>query len=258
MISNKNPHGKYHLYCVKKRADKHACNASACRYEFVEKQVLQHLLNVNWSTVYSKDNKTVVDTEAKKIELAELARKIADLESEIKDASAVIVAAIARAIKEFKKEEQKIKDELALIATEVTSKFDFNLEEVIDQTNVPLRQEVNLLLRKTVHRIFVHKSSGFIFVSIKYYNSVLTHLLVLDNKTGDLKANIAVVDTVDKLRISSGDFAVWLDKEKKEWYIDNHSLIGSPDFFLVINHMSPYVERSVIDDLLDMWTYKTQ
>lgn len=258
MISNRNPHGKYHLYCVTKRADKHACSASACRYEFVEKEVLQHLLNVNWSAVYSKDNKTVVDTDSKKIELAELTRKIEDLENELKDASAVMVVALVRAIKEFQKEQQKIKDELAIISTEVTAKFSFNIEEVIDQSNVPLRQEINLLLRKTVHRIFVHKNSGFIFVSIKYYNSVLTHLLVLENKTGELKANITVVDTVDKLRISSGDFAVWLDKEENIWNIDNPHMIGSADFFLVINHMSQYVEQPVIDDLLDMWTHSKQ
>lgn len=256
MIANKNPHGKHHLYCVKKRADKHSCTASACRYEYVEKEVIEHLHNVDWKNVYSKDNKFSVDVDQKNIQLIKLTRKIEEFQHEMSNADPDMILAIVRSLKTLRKQQQEIKDELRVITSDIKPRYNFDITEVINQENVKLRQDINILLKKTIHKITVQKLLGNIFVSIKYYNSVLTHMLVLDNSTGSLVANIAVVDTKNELRISCNNFSIWYQKEKNIWHVDDQASIGSTDFFLVVAHMEQFVEREVIDDLLDMWKMK--
>lgn len=257
MIANKNPHGKHHLYCVKKRGDKHACSASACRYEYVEKEVLKHLHNIDWNSVYSNKNKVSVDVQGKNTQLIDLARRIDELQKEMTGADHDMVLALVRSLKVLRKEHQELKDELTIISTDVKPKFNFDISEVIEQKNVSLRQEINVLIKKTVHKIFVQKFSGHIYVNVEYYNTVLSHMLVLENLTGKLLANIAIIDTSNELRISSNGFSIWHDKTKDIWNVSDFKAIGSRDFFLALNHMSQFVDREVIDDLFDMWEMKS-
>mgnify|MGYP001429908307 CR=1 FL=1 len=63
-------------------------------------------------------------------------------------------------------------------------KFDFDMDEVLDPMNIELRAKVRKQLRLVLKAVKYWMFDKRIFIQLEYFNDVLSHMLVIDNKRG--------------------------------------------------------------------------
>lgn len=192
-ICDVNGRGKLYYMCGGRRHLKNeTCKGFV--YDPVERALLKYVKGIDWAKIYSLDTDlSLIDNLRNKLTLIE--STIRELVSELADAEDDSVLALVRLIKKRKAERDSINQELAGLSKEVGSvDVTFNLDDVCDQSNVELRQSVNVQLRKVVKSILLRRVDNVVVCILNYYTDVAVHYLVIDAADGEL-LNFASVDS---------------------------------------------------------------
>lgn len=186
LVADKNGHGKLFYVCLGKRHKK-ACNSVGIPYEAFERTMLENLSQMDWQRIYTGNT----DMEAMnqcRVRLVAVEREIAELEGELESSDEDMVLALVRAIKKKKAVRDEIQGELNSYVKAGTDNVTFNpdLKRVLNQEEVELRQDVNVELRKIIKYMKVGRMDRTITVQLQYYTDVVSHLIFIDSKTGEL------------------------------------------------------------------------
>lgn len=181
LIAEKNGHGKLFYTCLSRRHQK-TCTSIAIPYVVVEGLVLENLSQLDWQRIYTG----ATDMEAMnqcRLKLVQIEKEISELEEELIDSDDSLVLVLVRAIKNKKIIQKELMEELNNYLKAGKDNVEFRLDrKVLDQSNVSLRQDVNVELRKIIREIKFGRDGNIVMVAVQYFSDVLSHLFILDIK----------------------------------------------------------------------------
>lgn len=183
------------------REEKKSCNAKSFQYIRIEENILKVVKNVDFQKLMNEgraDKSSILDS--LRIELSSLREeeklyqeKIAERKAAGKKASIAFMEGLTDVQDRIDALEDRLSHE------QVESKipaFDFNLSDVLDPTNVELRAKVRKELRLVLSSVKYILDDKRIFISLKYFNEVLSHLIVINNKRfgGEVLQEISITE----------------------------------------------------------------
>ncbi|EFV9652930.1 resolvase, partial [Shigella sonnei] len=171
------------------REEKKICDAKSIQYMRIEKNILQLVKNVDFNKLMMEGKS---DSDSL---LASLREELSTLQKEAETYQVKInerKAAGKKASLPLMTGLTEVQDRIEEIESEILNSknikeipvFDFDINKVLDPLNVELRaklrKEVRLVLKSVKYWVFEKR----IFVQLEYFNDVLSHTLVIDNKRG--------------------------------------------------------------------------
>lgn len=187
MIVCLNGHGKPFYTCLGRRSEK-TCSNTGVNYTQFEKLILKNIKELNWHTIYNGNEDNNPDA------INECRQKIIEVEYNIKSFNDELLGLDddeynleLRIIRNIKKNKETLKglvNELnSLMSYEISHvEFEPNLDLVHDQSNVKLRQDTNVALRKVIKQVDVIRDGNIVLCFIKYYTDSIKHLFIYDIK----------------------------------------------------------------------------
>lgn len=179
--------GNY-LRCLGKRSKLGTCNSNLIRYANCESAIINHVKNIDFNAIYNvkKDNTQQVELLQKQMSV--VVDEINEIESLLNSAdNASEIVPLTKARREKVKEKEVISIELADLTRQVIhsdEELTVNVNEVIDQSNIELRQKYNLALKKSVKTIKIiqdnSRSEKVFVVKFEYHYGYVMHYVALD------------------------------------------------------------------------------
>lgn len=195
MIVHSTTKGILYFRCHDRRSQKNNCSNGLIRYKETERALLKYISNINFSYIYTgRDNNLQLQVLKEKLRV--LNDTIEEFNTEIKEADSNVILSLVRHLKIKQKEKINIENELSEIEISFESEdYMYDIEEVIDQANVELRQKTNVALKKVIRDIKLsrveHDKQDYYFIVVNYHSDILQHLIVID-KLGQLKSQCSV------------------------------------------------------------------
>ncbi|MFG0800808.1 recombinase family protein [Leclercia sp. GLN_9] len=183
------------------REEKKSCNAKSFQYIRIEENILKVVKNVDFQKLMNEgraDKSSILDS--LRIELSSLREeeklyqeKIAERKAAGKKASIAFMEGLTDVQDRIDELEDRLSHEQ--VESEIPA-FDFNLYDVLDPTNVELRAKVRKELRLVLSSVKYILDDKRIFISLKYFNEVLSHLIVINNKRfgGEVLQEISITE----------------------------------------------------------------
>jgi len=183
------------------REEKKTCDAKSFQYIRIEENILKVVKNVDFQKLMNEgraDKSSILDS--LRIELSSLREeeklyqeKIAERKAAGKKASIAFMEGLTDVQDRIDELEDRLSHEQA--ESEIPA-FDFNLSDVLEPTNVELRAKVRKELRLVLSSVKYILDDKRIFISLKYFNEVLSHLIVINNKRfgGEVLQEISITE----------------------------------------------------------------
>ncbi|WPO93744.1 recombinase family protein [Buttiauxella sp. HR94] len=171
------------------REEKKRCDAKSIQYTRIEKNILSVVMGVDFNRLMnenSSNENSLLDL--LKVELSTLRNeeetylsKIAERKATGKKTSLPLMEGLTDVQDRIEEIKNRISSSLE---RETIPVFNYNLDSLLDPMNVELRAKVRKELKLVLSGIHYWVLDKRIFVHIKYFNDVLSHTLVIDNKRG--------------------------------------------------------------------------
>jgi len=183
------------------REEKKTCDAKSFQYIRIEENILKVVKNVDFQKLMNEgraDKSSILDS--LRIELSSLREeeklyqeKIAERKAAGKKASIAFMEGLTDVQDRIDELEDRLSHEQA--ESEIPA-FDFNLSDVLEPTNVELRAKVRKELRLVLSSVKYILDDKRIFISLKYFNEVISHLIVINNKRfgGEVLQEISITE----------------------------------------------------------------
>ncbi|WP_347115964.1 recombinase family protein [Leclercia sp. S52] len=183
------------------REEKKTCDAKSFQYIRIEENILKVVKNVDFQKLMNEgraDKSSILDS--LRIELSSLREeeklyqeKIAERKAAGKKASIAFMEGLTDVQDRIDELEDRLSHEQA--ESEIPA-FDFNLSDVLEPTNVELRAKVRKELRLVLSSVKYILDDKRIFISLKYFNEVISHLIVISNKRfgGEVLQEISITE----------------------------------------------------------------
>lgn len=195
MIVHSTTKGILYFRCHDRRSQKTNCGNGLIRYKETERCLLSYISNIDFSYVYSeKENNSKLTILREKLRV--LNESIDEFNAEIKDSDSDVILSLVRHLKKKLKEKTEIESELEGVDISYEPKeYNYNIDEVINQENIELRQKTNVVLRKVIRDIKIsrvsHNGEDYYLIVMNYHSDIVQHLLVI-NKFGVVQAECSV------------------------------------------------------------------
>ncbi|MFO3953275.1 recombinase family protein [Enterobacter hormaechei] len=197
------------------REEKKECDAKSIQYLRIEKNILETVKKVDFQKLMlestGQDSSPIDVLREELSELrAEEARYIQTI-AERKKKRLIIRSQQSDALTSVQDRIDEVENELAqLMEVKEVPKLDFDMDAVLEPTNVELRakvrKELRLVLKSIKYRVIAH----VIFVQLEYFNDYLTHVLVINNKRGggDLLTEFVIEQASNVRRYNTDSFSL--------------------------------------------------
>lgn len=170
------------------REEKKSCTAKSIQYARIERNILETVKNVDFEQLMKAEKSNSSPVEALREELSSLRVEEEAFMARIEDRKKQglrVGLLLSDGLTEVQDRIIQAENELiALQDIREIPQLDFNIEEVLDPMNVELRakvrKELRLVLKSVKYWIFDKR----IFIRLEYFNDVLAHMLVINNKRG--------------------------------------------------------------------------
>ncbi|MGX1958976.1 recombinase family protein [Serratia proteamaculans] len=249
MCVSVNGHNKLYYWCWKKRGTKE-CDLSGFVYAYAELAILQHIKNIEWDKVYLEGERGNDRSEELRLELTELLSYKLEIEEILKSTERPPTA-VLRTLINTEEQIEKLESEISsMISSEYEVSFDFNIDDIINQNNIELRQKCNIQLKKNIKSIVFNKYDGYIIIDIEYFTDVLKHVLIVNNKTGVLVSNISITKRGDIINYNSGEFSIIESESEGICTFTGIDAVSSTDYFLLANYIGSLLEKQWIVDVM--------
>lgn len=192
------------------REEKKSCTAKSIQYVRIERNILETVKNVDFAQLMKTEENKSSPLEALREELSSLRLEENGFNARIeerKNKGLRIGLTLIDGLTEVQDRIVEIENEMiALQNIKEIPRLDFNIEEVLDPTNVELRAKVRKELRLVLKSVKYRLIGNAIFVHLEYFNDYLTHVLVINNKRGggDMLTEF-IIEQRDNVRIYSTD-----------------------------------------------------
>ncbi|MGP8841513.1 recombinase family protein [Klebsiella pneumoniae] len=171
------------------REERKICDAKSIQYIRIEKNILKCVKNVDFQKlmIESTGSETSV-LDGLREELSSLRREESSYNDKINErklAGKRVGIHLNDGLTEVQDRIEEIEKEIISAQTvREIPKFDFDMDEVLDPMNIELRAKVRKQLRLVLKAVKYWMFDKRIFIQLEYFNDVLSHMLVIDNKRG--------------------------------------------------------------------------
>lgn len=171
------------------REERKICDAKSIQYIRIEKNILKCVKNVDFQKlmIESTGSETSV-LDGLREELSSLRREESSYNDKINErklAGKRVGIHLNDGLTEVQDRIEEIEKEIISAQTvREIPQFDFDMDEVLDPMNIELRAKVRKQLRLVLKVVKYWMFDKRIFVQLEYFNDVLSHMLVIDNKRG--------------------------------------------------------------------------
>ncbi|HGF0738084.1 TPA: recombinase family protein [Klebsiella pneumoniae] len=171
------------------REERRICDAKSIQYIRIEKNILKCVKNVDFQKlmIESTGSETSV-LDGLREELSSLRREESSYNDKINErklAGKRVGIHLNDGLTEVQDRIEEIEKEIISAQTvREIPKFDFDMDEVLDPMNIELRAKVRKQLRLVLKAVKYWMFDKRIFIQLEYFNDVLSHMLVIDNKRG--------------------------------------------------------------------------
>lgn len=242
------------------REEKKSCDARSFQYIRIESNILNVVKNVDFQKLMNEDktdknklmDSLLVELSSLRTEEKLYQKKIAERKAIGKKASIAFMEGLTDIQDRIDELEERLNNEKSESEIPV---FDYNLDDVIEPTNVELRAKVRKELKLVLSEVKYWLDEKRIFVMLKYYNEVLTHTLVINNKRfgGEILQEIAITEkngertydvkesgkTVFKVVVTIGVYDMWvlsLSRTKTVEAVESYlNLLKRENLDLIVN-----------------------
>ena len=231
------------------REEKKICDAKSFQYTRIEKNILQLVKNIDFNNLMMEGQSdsdlllTSLREELSTLKKEEETYQIKINERKVagKKTSLPLMTGLTEVQDRIEEIESEILNAKNIKEIPV---FDFDINKVLDPMNVELRaklrKELRLVLKSVKYWIFGKR----IFVQLEYFNEILSHVLVIDNKRGGGEVLHEIV-----ISESNGERVYTVNEEGKTVFIAS-VLIGTDAWSLALSRTKKIIDVGNYLDLL--------
>ncbi|MCF7716487.1 recombinase family protein [Aeromonas jandaei] len=254
VTTSRNARGVRYVVCLNRR-NYELCGQKSIRLDALEKVVTTYAKQLDMSKIFSYEK---VDTSLE----ATLQSELQSLQEEEKSCIATIekrkkekktlslvhadaLANIQDRIEEVRKEllELNVIDPLVDVKQ-------FNLDDLMDASNIELRMSLRKYLVQVVDRITFRSIDKNILIEIIYNKDVFRHVLITDSKVSEVLNEINIVKENGFIKYNTKNFSITEDEDAAACTFKGLNDVSVEDYFLLANYMDAVEGKRWIIDLM--------
>ncbi|KYC14860.1 recombinase family protein [Citrobacter sp. AATXR] len=169
------------------REERKICDAKSVQYIRIEKNILECVKNVDFQKLMMESTGNNISAlDSLREELSALRKEEDSYNQKINERKAAgkrVGIHLNDGLTEVQDKIEELETEI-INAQEVREipQLDFDMDEVLDPLNIEIRAKVRKQLRLVLKAVKYWMFDKRIFVQLEYFNEVLSHILVIDNK----------------------------------------------------------------------------
>ncbi|MFM1662272.1 recombinase family protein [Aeromonas salmonicida] len=254
VTTSKNARGVRYVVCLHRR-NHEICGQKSVRLDTLEHVVTTYAKQLDMSKIFSYEEvdtsqETALQSELQSLEADEknCLAKIEQRKKEKKTASlhlADTLTDIQDRIDEIRSEllEISVKDPLVDIGQ-------YNLEELMDTSNIELRMSLRKYLVQVVDKITFRSIDDNILLEVKYNKDVFRHVLITDKKVSKVLNEINIVKEDGFVKYNVNKFSIIEDEDLGTCTFKGLNDVSVEDYFLLANYMDTVEGKRWIIDLM--------
>lgn len=111
-----------------------------------------------------------------------------------------------------------------------------DMESILDPSNVQVRCLLRNSINNTIDVMKYWRMGEYIVLKLDYQRNVVTHVIIIHNKTGDLTSTIKIVREENAVTYETGSFTITEDLSTGLCGLDVQEKINSRDYILLMNY----------------------
>lgn len=252
--TSKNERGVRYVVCLHRR-NHEICGQKSVRLDALEHVVTTYAKQLDMSKIFSYEEvdtslEASLQSELQSLEADEISclAKIEKRKKEKKTASLVLadtLTEIQDRIEEIRKEllEIRVNDPLVEIGQ-------YNLEELMDTSNIELRMSLRKYLVQVVDKITFRSIDDDILLEVMYNKDVFRHVLITDKKVSKVLNEINIVKEDGLIKYNTKNFSIIEDEDAAACTFKGLNDVSVTDYFLLANYMDAIEGKRWIIDLM--------
>ncbi|WP_330543767.1 recombinase family protein [Aeromonas hydrophila] len=255
VTTSKNPRGVSYVKCRGRRNDEIFCGQKSIKLIELERLVINYTKQLDMSKIFSYEEADISLEASLQSELLSLEAdeknclaKIEQRKKEKKTASlhlADTLTDIQDRIDEIRSEllEISVRDPLVEIGQ-------YNLEELMDTSNIELRMSLRKYLVQVVDKITFRNIDDNILLELTYNKDVFRHVLITDKKVSKVLNEINIVKEDGFVKYQTNNFSIIEDVDLGTCTFKGLNNVSVADYFLLANYIDAIAGKRWIIDLM--------